>query len=119
MEHLKIENIIKLLLAPVLIGFAVSLSTVFLEIIINIAQSNIYTESTDILGIIDINIQGGAVNIAKLITIIAGVALSRFLLFWAIKMNEIGKKIGGKLQSSAQGLAKQRLGNIPIIPTST
>jgi hypothetical protein len=57
LETFSLANILKLLIAPVLISFAVSLSTVFIALIKNINAQEVDTQMTNILGIFELNIQ--------------------------------------------------------------
>jgi len=105
-EHLKFGNIIKLLVAPVLISFAVSLSTMFIIILkTGVNGSNSETVCAlggggDVLGFLDLSIQGVGANIAPLITGVLGIAIVWFLLFWAVKMNSLGGWIEQNIQKT-------------------
>ncbi|MDR0369299.1 MAG: hypothetical protein LBH96_01870 [Candidatus Peribacteria bacterium] len=69
LEIFKIGNIISLLVAPVLISFAVSLSTMFIIILktgINTDFCNI-KDNGNILGLFDITIEGVGANLSQLI----------------------------------------------------
>ena len=112
-DHFSLENIGMVLVAPVLIGFAVSICTICMAIIKNIVSSEICTPpATEILGLFEINIAGGGVNLSKLFISAMGVGIVRFLMFAAIKTNSIGRAIGGTVEKTATGI----MGNIPIVP---
>lgn len=120
-------ELIKLLLAPVLISFAVSISLVFMsalkasigteaQTMVNesasdtvkknkaaieeISGMNVHEDgSLGILGFIRIQFNNGLINLSWLITMLFGLGVTWFLLFWAIKQTAIGKSVGGTLQS--------------------
>lgn len=114
LEMFKLENIISLLLAPVLISFAVSLSTMFVIILKTGVNTNFCSLEGDgnILGLFNITIEGVGANLSQLIISVLWIAIVWFLLFWAIKMNSIGKTVG----STVQKMGQEMIGNIPIIP---
>ncbi|GHV25383.1 hypothetical protein FACS1894176_03730 [Bacteroidia bacterium] len=89
-----LESIGSLLLAPVLISFAVSLSTMFIILIKKITTTNITSnDTTSIMGLFELNIKGGGVDFSKLLISIMGIGIVRFLLFWAIEQTKIGKSV--------------------------
>lgn len=117
LEMFKLENIISLLLAPVLISFAVSLSTMFIIILktgINTDFCNLQGGDGNILGLFNITIEGVGANLSQLIISVLWIAIVWFLLFWAVKQSSIGKKVGASLQKMGEGV----IGNIPIIPVA-
>ncbi|MDR3168889.1 MAG: hypothetical protein LBU27_03915 [Candidatus Peribacteria bacterium] len=84
-----LDNIRKLLLAPVLISFALSLSTMFIMILKSLPSVTPPNDTMSILGLFEINIKGAGANISQLIIRVIGLGLVRFLLFWAIEQNKI------------------------------
>jgi hypothetical protein len=90
-----LQTIGKILVAPVLVAFAVSLSTMFVMIIKEIVSQDFFNRSDPLLlfGLIEINIRGAGAAFSQLLIGLMGIGIVRFLLFWAIKMNKIGQKI--------------------------
>jgi hypothetical protein len=73
----------------VLVGFAVSLSMMFIMIIKQIVAQDFISDTTSVFGLFELNIRGGGVYFSQLLISIMGVGIVRFLLFWAIKQNKI------------------------------
>ncbi len=135
-KYLSISELQKLLLAPVLVSFAVSLSLVFMTHLknsIGTAQGGLIFKSSEemqqalhnisgldvnpdgsigILGFIKINFDNGLINLAWIITMLFWVAITWFLLFWAIQQTSIGQKIGSSLQNFWEKWISTR----PLIP---
>ncbi|MDR2415095.1 MAG: hypothetical protein LBD75_00295 [Candidatus Peribacteria bacterium] len=88
-----LKNIGSLLLAPVLISFALSLSTVFMSILRQLKYGEEKGLPTNILGLFEVDIQGTGVDISKVLINVMGIGIVRFLLFRAIKQNQIGKAV--------------------------
>ncbi|MFZ2150871.1 MAG: hypothetical protein WAZ12_03885 [Candidatus Absconditicoccaceae bacterium] len=141
MEYLKTENIIKLIFAPVIIVFGLSIALIFMSTLSNILGENKtdFTNSGIIsqkestlqgLGITQskpdcytvlgtwtfctkLNIGGGLDNISYLLINIFGIAIMWSLLFLTIKQTgSIGEKIGKSIKEGGEKFA----GNIPIVP---
>lgn len=131
-KYIAVDELIKLLVAPVLISFAVSLSLVFMTALKSTiwAQATIENEqartaikeisgmgidgswNVSVLGFVKIKFDNALINFSWFLTMILGLGITWFLLFWAIKQTAIGKSIGTTLQN----LWKKTLGTLPIIP---
>lgn len=94
-SYFALKNIGNLLLAPVLISFALSLSTIFVTILNQ--STNRFADKeplpTNILGLFEVNIQGTGADLSKVLINVMGIGIVRFLLFRAIKQNKIGEAI--------------------------
>ncbi|MDR2189996.1 MAG: hypothetical protein LBP53_02115 [Candidatus Peribacteria bacterium] len=88
-----LENIAKLLIAPVLVSFAVSFSTMLIQIIQTLNELTIASEPTNFYNLFELNIKGAGFKFGKVVVSMFSVGIVWFLLFRAIKMNQIGKKI--------------------------
>lgn len=139
-EWLSLSELIKLLIAPVLIAFAVSLSLVFMQtlkwtlgsevhfddahisnwelaeqkdIIKEISGFNVDgSGNLEILDFVKIQIDNGLLNLSWIITMLFGLGITWFLLFWAIKQTKLWKSIGGSLQK----FWERTLSSLPVIP---
>ena len=136
-KYIALDELIKLLVAPVLISFAVSLSLVFMTALksslwntnVGLDEENGNTNSKKIvreisgmdiddngnlsfLGFIKIKFDNALINFSWFLTMIFGIWITRFLLFWAIKQTKIGESIG----SSLQKFWENTLWTLPIIP---
>jgi len=136
-EYITLDELIKLLIAPVLISFAVSLSLIFMTTLksslwntnVGLDEGNKNTNSKKIiseisgmdidnngnlnyLGFIKIKFDNALINFSWFLTMIFGIWITRFLLFRAIKQTKIGKSIG----SSLQKFWENTLWTLPIIP---
>ena len=91
------KSIGSLLAAPVVIGFAVSLCTMFIMILKNIVipePGPTDPHQFNLLGnLIEINIRGGGAHLSRLLLSIMGVAVVWFILFRAIRMNRVGETL--------------------------
>ncbi len=141
MEYLKMWNIIKLIFAPVLIVFGLSMALIFMSTLSNILSQNktdfenpwIKTQKESTLEWLwitqnkaecytvlwtrtfctKLNLGGWLDNISYLLINIFGIAMMRALLFWTIQQSwKIWEQIGNKVKWFWQNVA----GNIPIIP---
>lgn len=128
LDFLNLSELIKLLLAPVFIGFALSMCLMFMMILktsldpamMRINESTISSQAfqsrfkdatgLDIeekdgkqtltaLGFIKITFDAVTVNIVRFLIQIFGLALCWSLLFAAIKSTKIGEGIGGQIQT--------------------
>ena len=136
-KYIALDELIKLLVAPVLISFAVSLSLIFMTALksslwnttVGLDQENGNTNSKKIvreisgmdiddngnlsfLGFIKIKFDNALINFSWFLTMIFGIWVTRFLLFWAIKQTKIGESIGLSLQK----FWENTLWTLPIIP---
>ena len=139
-DHLSFSNLIKLLLAPVLISFAVGISLVFMSVLksaiwIWTTDSSAYVSASvdtkeffdnfkditgvemswsdlDILWFIKVKLDSTMLNISWIIVMFFWIWISWFLLFWAIKQTSIWNSIWSKIQ----GLWETFLSTTPIIP---
>ena len=142
-DFFDLEEIIKLLFAPVLVGFCVGISMIFMSALKTTLPTNGMIEQwmeqryrdsfkqatgieitsneggdsqeLNILWFIKIKASIALVNFWWLIIMIFGMAITRFLLFAAIKWTKIGEKVWWKLQELWESL----LATTPIIPTSS
>ena len=117
-DYFSKQEVVGILFAPVLITFAVSLSTVFIFLILSInleefavAGAN-NSRVNNILDLFHFSIQGVEIKFAKIIGSLMGVAVVRALLFRAIKATKIGKDVWGRLQSFVEDTLK----HTPFIP---
>ena len=142
MDFLDVGEIIKLLFAPVLVAFAVGISLIFLSAIkeslpaswiVEQAKEQQYRyafkeatwmelspawsgwQELSLLWMIKIKADVALINFSWLILMIFGMALTWFLLFWAVKSTNIGAKVGEGLQKIWEWI----LATAPIIPTSS
>ena len=139
-DHLSFSNLIKLLLAPVLVSFAVGVSLVFMSILTDsvwtwtvnpkaylqnekktaefyenfnrITGVQMSWSDMDILWFIKVKLDTTMLNISWILTMFFWIWISWFLLFWAIKQTTIWDRIWSKLQ----GLWETFLSTTPIIP---
>ena len=134
-KHFEVKNIVKLLFAPVLITFALGVSIVFMTALKNtlwtpdelkprevIDNDRLYDVtglkmeedgSVSLLWFIKIQRDAASVSLSWIITMLFGIAITWFLLFWAIKQNSIWETIWNTLQS----FWEKTLWTIPILPT--
>lgn len=142
MDFLDVGEIIKLLFAPVLVAFAVGISLIFLSAIkeslpaswiVEQAKEQQYRyafkeatwmelspvwsgwQELSLLWMIKIKADVALINFSWLILMIFGMALTWFLLFWAVKSTNIGAKVWEGLQKIWEWI----LATTPIIPTSS
>ena len=142
MDFLDVGEIIKLLFAPVLVAFAVGISLTFLSAIkeslpaswiVEQAKEQQYRyafkeatwmelspvwsgwQELSLLWMIKIKADVALINFSWLILMIFGMALTWFLLFWAVKSTNIGAKVWEGLQKIWEWI----LATAPIIPTSS
>ena len=142
MDFLDVGEIIKLLFAPVLVAFAVGISLIFLSAIkeslpaswiVEQAKEQQYRyafkeatwmelspvwsgwQELSLLWMIKIKADVALINFSWLILMIFGMALTWFLLFWAVKSTNIGAKVWEGLQKIWEWI----LATAPIIPTSS
>lgn len=123
LDFLDLKELTNLLLAPVFIGFALSISLMFMSLLKNTlvpgetqeqklaAQAGISSltgmeckqeagnQVCDLLGFLKITFSSLVVDLYWFILSLVGIAICWFLLFWAIKQTRIGKEIGGSLQN--------------------
>ena len=142
MDFFNVGEILKLLFAPVLVAFAVGISLVFLsalketlpaswiveswkegqyrEVFKNVTWMGISPlewgwQELDLLWMIKIKAEMALINFSWLILMIFGMALTWFLLFWAIKSTKLWSEIWGKLKTFGESI----LATTPIIPTAS
>lgn len=114
-NYFSLKEVIMLLLTPVFVTFAVSLSTVFVSLIMELNKtSNPFSEMTGInfSDIIQITIKDWSINFWKLIVSLMWIAVVWAILFWAIKMSAVWKSIWWRMQSATESYLKR----IPIVP---
>ncbi len=111
-KYLSLAEVIKLLLAPVLITFAVSMCTVFVFCLQGINSTDVLPENKLFLGMFSLTITGGSIYISKIVINMIGIAIIWSLLFWAIKSTKLWEKVGGTIES----FVTSTLTRMPIIP---
>lgn len=135
-DYINFGELIKLLLAPVLISFAVWMSLIFMKTLqwaiwtwadwnVNsvswtgffdnlskITWMEVSWSEIDFLWFIKIKLDSTLLNISWLLTMMFGLWITWFLLFWAIKQT----KIWGKIWTTLQNLWETALKTTPIIP---
>ena len=110
-DFLKIENLIPIIFSPVIICFAVSLSTVLVRIIATMNWEKINTEPIILWWTIKMDIAWVATDISKLIVSVIWIAITWFLVWAAVKSTSIWKNL-----ESLQNLAESAIASAPIIP---
>lgn len=137
-EHFSLKNLINLLLTPVFVSFALGIAIVFMtalknsigmersEVVKDPVKIEKIKEATgvdfdaddhgfiSIMGFIKLKYEQGSISFSGILVMLFGIAITWFLLFWAIKQTTIGKSIGDRLQK----LWESTLWTIPIIPTT-
>lgn len=88
-EYFSLAEIFNLLLAPVLITFAVSMSTVFIFCLQGINATQLLPENKLFLGMFSLTISGGTIYASKIVINMIGIAIVWTLLFWAIKSSKL------------------------------
>ncbi len=138
-KYISFDQLIKLLLAPVLISFAVWVSLIFMTVLKNsvwiwTGDPNAYlseTETTkfyenlaevtgakfswsdmDLLWFIKVKLDSTMLNVSWLLTMFFWLWITWFLLFWAIKQTAVWESIWWTIQ----GLWETFLSTTPIIP---
>ena len=138
LEHFSVTNLINLLLTPVFVSFALGIAIVFMtalknsigmepsEVVKDPVKIEKIKEATgvdfdaddhgfiSIMGFIKLKYEQGSISFSWILVMLFGIAITWFLLFWAIKQTSIGKSVGGSLQK----LWEKVLWSIPIIPTT-
>ena len=138
-SYLNFDELIKLLLAPVFVSFAVWISLIFMTVlkssvwawtddpnaylgetntaefkknIADVTWMQISWTDLDLLWFIKIKLDSTMLNISWLLTMFFGLWVTWFLLFFAIKQTQVWKTIW----QSLQGLWETFLTSTPIIP---
>jgi hypothetical protein len=135
-KYLNFWELIKLLLAPVLISFAVWMSLVFMKTLQNaiwtwptdaaptadqqkfqtnmskITWMTVKEWEIDYLWFIKIKMDSALLNFSRLLTMLFWLWVTWFILFWAIKQTAVWKDVWQKLQD----LWETALSTTPIIP---
>ena len=136
-DILNLDKLRTLLLAPVFIGFALSMALMFMTIL----KTSVHTEDTqaaqnaasqgitsltgmkcggtgettcDLLGFIKITFSSAVIDLYSLLIGLFGVGISWILLFWALKQVDASKK----LVSGLQDLWEKFVSTTPIIPVN-
>lgn len=140
MQHFQIDQLIKLIFAPVFVVFAISMSMIFLSSLspknalpwdskwakwLEVMEEAGITKSPgwktySVFGLVDINLSedelwyfsDGMDNFAWIMTNLFAVAIIWFFLFFAVKMTKIWESIGWWFQGAVQKF----MSNIPILP---
>lgn len=139
LDFLDIKELTNLLLAPVFIGFALSMALMFFFILKTslvpeqtpeqaiAAQAGISSltgmectvengnQVCDLLWFLKITFSSVVVDLYWFILSLVGIAICWFLLFWAVKQTRIWKEIGGSLQD----LGEKILMTTPIVPVGS
>lgn len=114
LESLSLENLLFVIFSPVFLCFAASMSTVLVRLIDKIDYSSIDT-GEPILWFIQLDLGGLWIWLWKLIVAVIWVAITWFLMWWAIELSKLWNKKGWIVQS-LKGLATNALMSTPIIP---
>lgn len=114
LKHLQILNLISVIFAPVMVCFAVSLSTVLVRKISELNTTHIASAPTEILWwVITLNIWGFWVGLWKLLVSVICIALTWVLMRWAIESTSIWWE---KWVGSLKKMATDSLWSIPVVP---
>ena len=117
LEYLQVPKLIWIIFSPVIICFAISMSTILVRLIadFNWVTTNLWTP--EILGwLIRLTISWMAVNAWKLIISILWIAVTWFLMRAAVKSSAIWES---GLVKSLETFAKTSLWSLPIVPVPT
>lgn len=71
-------------------------------------------QELSLLGFIKMQIPLGLINFSRFLMMIFGLAITWFLMFWAVKYTKLGAQIGGQLES----LGSKLLSTTPLIPVN-
>ena len=113
-KYLQVQNLIGIIFSPAIMCFAISMSTVLVRLINNLPELG-EIEKTPILGwLVELNLAWMWVNIWRMIMSVLWIAITRFLVWAAVKTSAIWKE--SKVVKSLEDLAKTTLWSIPIIP---
>ena len=113
LKYLKIWNLIPIIFSPVVMCFAVSLSTVLVRIITTLNWQKIDTEPSILWWIVTIDIAWIWANIWKMIVSIMWIAITRFLVWAAVRSSKLGEIAFVK---NLKDLAETTIWSIPIVP---
>jgi len=112
LSYFKITNLIKIIFAPAIICFAISMSTVLIRIIEKVSFDDVFTQSIPFGWVIQMNIAWFSVWLWKLITWVIWIAISWFLVWLAVvESSELWKKVSG-----LKDLATSALWSVKFIP---
>ena len=113
-KYLTVKNLIGIIFSPAIVCFAVSISTVLVRIISAVNIQEVMTEEQPILWwIIKLDIAWLWLNIWRLISCVIWVAISRFLVWAAVKASALWES---KIIESIKSFAGSALWSIPIVP---
>ena len=113
-KYLTVKNLIGIIFSPAIVCFAVSISTVLVRIISAVNIQEVMTEEQPILWwIIKLDIGWLWLNIGRLISCVIWVAISRFLVWAAVKASALWET---KIIESIKNFAGSALWSIPIVP---
>ena len=113
LKYLKIWNLIPIIFSPVVMCFAVSLSTVLVRIITTLNWQKVDTVPSILWWIVTIDIAWIWVDIWKMIVSIIWIAITRFLVWAAVKSSKLGEIAFIK---NLKDLAENTIWSIPIVP---
>ncbi len=114
LSYIKLKNLIPIIFSPVVICFAISMSTVLVKIINNMNKETVQTLEKPILWwLVHLDIAGMWVNLWKMICSIICIAITRFLVWAAVKMSKLWES---SIIWWIEKLAKTSLWSIPLIP---
>ncbi len=132
--NLNLWSLIKLVFAPVIVTFAISMSLIFITAISSIKQDSLQSEEImkemwiekkentySILWLVNIQLDSNIISSAQddfvyFITLLLSCGIIRFLLMEAVKLcGNVWNKIGENLSKKAGSLVE----NIPIVPIPT
>lgn len=113
-EHFQVQNLIGIILSPVVMCFAVSLSTVLVCIIQTVNKSQLESELTPILWwLIEIRLSWIGLWLWEAVIAVMWVVITRFLVWAAIQMSTLWKS---KIIQNMKEIATASLWSVPIIP---
>ena len=114
LEYLDLKNLIWIIFSPVVICFAVSMSTVLVKVIEKINTSKINTEPLILWWLVQVNLAWFTVWLWQLIIAVMWIAITWFLLWAAIRSSKLWEKWG--IIDSLYNLANTAIWSVPIIP---
>ena len=116
-KYITVENLIPIIFSPVVICFAISMSTVLVRIISAMNRTNVDTWKQDILWwIISLDIAWLWVDIWKLVCSVICIAITWFLVWAAVKSSKLWES---GLITWIEKFTNTALWSVPIVPIPT
>ena len=115
LQYFQVTELLKIIFSPVIICFAISISTVLVTILSWVNVDSIESVKSEILWwLIKLDVWWFTIPIWKLIVSLLWVAITRFLVWAAV---ESGSKLWSSgIVTKLKGLAETTLWSIPIVP---